>query len=74
MASPRDDEVSQEIRTLQLQLRTCVEDTNEAKRKLRKIMDEYGLWRRPSIRKAALLMIIAVVCYLQNETMALSEE
>ncbi|KAL3674692.1 hypothetical protein V7S43_000631 [Phytophthora oleae] len=42
LSSPRDDEVSQEIRLLQLQLRSCVEQTNETKRKLRKIMDEYG--------------------------------
>ncbi|KAJ8564340.1 hypothetical protein ON010_g7003 [Phytophthora cinnamomi] len=47
VSSPRDDEVSQEIRTLQLQLRTCVGQTNEAKRKLRKIMDGYGLRWRP---------------------------
>lgn len=40
LSSPKDDELSQEIRSLQRQLRTCVEDTNETKRKLRKIMDE----------------------------------
>jgi len=39
-SSPRDDEVSQEIRILQRRLRACVEQTNESKRKLRKIMDE----------------------------------
>ncbi|KAG6572825.1 uncharacterized protein IUM83_15445 [Phytophthora cinnamomi] len=44
VSSPRDDEVSQEIRTLQLQLRTCVGQTNEAKRKLRKIMDGTRPW------------------------------
>ncbi|KAE9116158.1 hypothetical protein PF010_g9066 [Phytophthora fragariae] len=44
VSTPRDDEVSQEIRTLQLQLRTCVGQTNEAKRKLRKIMDETKPW------------------------------
>ncbi|ETK74386.1 hypothetical protein L915_18809 [Phytophthora nicotianae] len=41
---PTDDEVSQEIRSLQRQLRTCIEQTNESKRKLRKIMDETKPW------------------------------
>ncbi|KAG3110748.1 hypothetical protein PI124_g9015 [Phytophthora idaei] len=44
LSSPRDDEVSQEIRSLQRQLRTCIEQTNESKRKLRKIMDETKPW------------------------------
>ncbi|KAL4154860.1 hypothetical protein PRNP1_006974 [Phytophthora ramorum] len=44
LSNPRDDEVSQEIRTLQHQLRACVEQTNESKRKLRKIMDETKPW------------------------------
>lgn len=74
VSTPRDDEVSQEIRTLQLQLRTCVGQTNEAKRKLRKIMDEYGLRWCPSAMKSALLMVTVVICCQQNETLALSEE
>ena len=40
ISSPMDDEVSQEIRSLQRQLETCVKETNETKRKLRRIMAE----------------------------------
>ncbi|KAF4323558.1 hypothetical protein BBO99_00003109 [Phytophthora kernoviae] len=44
LSSPKDDEVSQEIRLLQRQLRACIEHTNETKRKLRKKMDESKPW------------------------------
>ncbi|RLN61256.1 hypothetical protein BBJ29_001599 [Phytophthora kernoviae] len=44
LSSPKDDEVSQEIRLLQRQLRACIGHTNETKRKLRKKMDESKPW------------------------------
>ncbi|UIZ28246.1 hypothetical protein KXD40_004429 [Peronospora effusa] len=44
LSSPMDDEVSQEIRSLQRQLETCVRETNETKRKLRRIMAETKPW------------------------------
>ncbi|KAF4141128.1 Histone acetyltransferases subunit 3, partial [Phytophthora infestans] len=44
LSSTKDDEVSQEIRSLQRQLRVCIEQTNESKRKFRKIMDETKPW------------------------------
>ncbi|CAI5731013.1 unnamed protein product [Hyaloperonospora brassicae] len=39
-----DDEVSQEIRSLQRQLEACVRETNETKRKLWRLMDETKPW------------------------------
>ncbi|CAI5744275.1 unnamed protein product [Peronospora destructor] len=44
LSSPMDDEVSQEIRSLQRQLQACVRETNETKRKLRRIMAETKPW------------------------------
>ncbi|KAG7400775.1 hypothetical protein PHYBOEH_004581 [Phytophthora boehmeriae] len=44
LSSPKDDEVSQEIRLLQRQLRACINQTNETKRKIRKKMDESKPW------------------------------
>ncbi|CAH0475612.1 unnamed protein product [Peronospora belbahrii] len=44
LSSPMDDGVSQEIRSLKRQLQTCVRETNETKRKLRKIMAETKPW------------------------------
>ena len=41
LSNPMDDEVSQEIRSLQRQLEACVRETNETKRKLWRLMDEY---------------------------------
>uniref|UniRef100_A0AAV1UMR1 Uncharacterized protein n=1 Tax=Peronospora matthiolae TaxID=2874970 RepID=A0AAV1UMR1_9STRA len=44
LCNPMDDEISQEIRSLQRQLETCVRETNESKRKLWRIMDETKPW------------------------------
>ncbi|KAI9911059.1 hypothetical protein PsorP6_009310 [Peronosclerospora sorghi] len=46
LSRPTDDEVSQEIRLLQRQLDSCVRETNETKRKLRKRMNETNPWLR----------------------------
>ena len=46
LCNPMDDEISQEIRSLQRQLETCVRETNETKRKLWRIMDEYGWYAK----------------------------
>ncbi|TDH68454.1 hypothetical protein CCR75_002389 [Bremia lactucae] len=41
---PRDDEVLEEIRSLQRQLCTCIKQANESKQKLRKLMDRTKPW------------------------------